>query len=116
MSKPPKRYWSSLVRAVFPKAELPLHDPNRYIGRTILAVKEEGAEPEEVIIQDVKGCAGIGAEHLKKSFQINGQYLVSMFSFYTQLLDGRLPTPEETEEFELATDIVRIKDLNGKED
>lgn len=104
-----KQYWGNLIRTPFKKMRLEdANDPRQYIGRTVLAAKP-GQEPEEVTIKEI-----LGNLKNQKQFQINGEYLVTMFSFFTQLLDGRLPTAEEEAEFELATDITDIKPLGKK--
>jgi hypothetical protein len=103
-----KQYWSNLIRTPFRKMKLGVDDPNVYVGRTILAQPELGAEPEEVTIQHVVGCV---APHLNKYFQINGTHFCHMFSFFKQVLENRLPTKEENDEFELASQITKIRDI-----
>jgi len=109
--------FGNLVKTTFRRHKLEVENPEQWIGKTILASKELDGELEEVTIQDVKGCMGLGAmpeaqrARLVKTFQINGTHFVPIFSFYIQLIEGRLPTPEEADEFELATQITKIKDL-----
>lgn len=107
-----KRYWNSVVRTVFPKLALTdFGDPRQYIGKRVLAVKELGAPEEDIVITHIQGAAGAGATHLQKYFVINGTHFVHMYSFFTQMLEGRAPTKEEMDEFELASQIKDIKEV-----
>lgn len=114
-----KRFWSN-VRALPKRMNLKEATPTDFVGRTILAQTDFDAPFEEVVISDVRGCLGLGnmpeaeRSRLIKSFQINGTHLVGIFSFYTQLQEGRLPTEEEEAEFQLATQIEKIRPLKGK--
>lgn len=91
--------------------------PNKFIGETVWASKEFGGAPEEIIIKNVAGCAGFGKmteaerSRLLRTFEINGTHFCSMFSFYMQLMDGRLPTAEEEADFDLASDIKGMKEI-----
>lgn len=116
MSKFGQRFWN-VVRTPFKKLNLSEGDPNVFKGKIVMAQKEFDAPFEEVVVNDVRGCVALGemteAERarLVKSFQINGTHYCSIQSFYWQILEGRLPTPEEIEEFELATQITKIKEI-----
>lgn len=113
--------FGNLVKTRFNRIRVTENDPNQWVGKTILASKELDDEPEEVVIQTVKGCLGMGQmseaqrNRLVKSFEINGTHIVSIYSFYVQILEGRLPTPEEEAEFELATQITKIKEIGPKD-
>lgn len=120
MPKRVKAFFGKVFNTTFKKMRLEdsIH-PDQFIGRTILASRHLDEAPEEVTIKNVQGCAAIGLKdeekaRLLKCFQINGTHIVSMLSFYTQLIDGKLPTAEEEAEFNLATDIKDIRETNGK--
>lgn len=76
----------------------------------MLAQRELVLPFEEIKIRDIRGCV---AQELQKYFQVNGTHLVSMFSFYMQMEEGRLPTQVEENEFNLATDIKDIRKIDG---
>lgn len=105
------RFWHRVTKAVFPKMKL--HDqenPESYIGREILARPELDAPDEKIKIEHIKGSL----RHAKQ-FEINGTHWVHMYSFFTQMLENRTPTPEEMDEFETASQITRISETkNGK--
>ncbi len=104
-----KRYWNSLAKNVSPLRKVKLEDardPSDFIGRTILARTSLNSSDEPIVIADVRGCI---AKDLIKHFQINGTHLVSMFSFFIQMLEGRLPSQAEEDEFNLASDVKDIK-------
>lgn len=112
MPKPKKRFWSSITRQVFPKMKLhELGDPTIYAGREVLARKEMDAPDELITIKTAQGSR----VHLKH-FEINGTHWVSMCSFFMQMIDGRVPTPEEEAEFELATQVKEIRSIDGKKE
>lgn len=82
-------------------------DPRRYIGKTIIAHKElHDEEPEEVTIKTI-----LGSMPHPKYFEVNGTHFVHTLSFYEQVLNNRLPSKEEIDEFELATEIKTIKEV-----
>lgn len=104
-----KAFFSRVTKATFQKLKLhDANDPRQYIGKTIMATKELDSEPEPVVISDIKGCV---AEHLNKYFQINGTHFCHMFSFFTQLMEGRVPSKEEMDEFELASQVTKIREI-----
>lgn len=91
--------------------------PEKFIGNTILARRSRDAEDEPVVVKDVVGIRAVTDPKLAKWFQINGTHMCHMLSYFTQNLEGRVPTDAELEEFELASDIVKMKEIgNGKED
>lgn len=108
-----KRFWNSLHQVRFKKIRLEdSADPRQYIGQKVLAAKEMGAEPEQIEIKHV-----LGSVAHPKYFEINGTHWVHMYSFFTQMMEGRIPTPEEMDEFELASQITKVKELNdGKKE
>lgn len=129
MKKSFRPFWEKTRKlfnlASFSKPELELIEPTKFKGQTIQAQKELDGPLEEVVIESVLGCAAMGLEkeqenRLVKYFQINGSHFCHMLSFYMQLEGDengvkRLPTKEEIDEIELATQIVAIKELkNGK--
>lgn len=73
--------------------------------------KEKAIEPinpekfigQEIYVTDL--ASPVKIEHVygnrahETHFEINGKYLVTMLSFYMQMLDGRLPSREEEEEW-----------------
>lgn len=110
MPKPPQRFWNSIVKTVFPRFRLEdAANPQQFVGKTVLAQLDFDQPFEEIKIREIKGSL----KHVKH-FEINGTHWVSMFSFYTQLLEGRMPTPEEEQEFDLATQIKSIRGTDGK--
>lgn len=112
MPKKPGRFFSAVTKMVFPKMNLAASsDPRQYIGKTVLAKKELDQPYEEIKIREVRGNLAN-----EKCFEINGTHLVSMYSFFSQLIDGKLPTLEDEKEFELATQITRIKKIDGKKE
>lgn len=112
MPRKQKKFWNSLVRTVFPKYDLAnAQNPMHYIGEYVLARKELDQPDEKIKIEHIKGSL----KHVKY-FEINGSHWVSMYSFFTQMMDGRVPTPEEESEFELSTQITKIKETNGKKE
>lgn len=113
MPKPPNRFWSRVTKTVFPRLRLQESNPQAYIGKTVLAQKSFDEPFEEVKIKAI-----VGNRNFQKHFEINGTHLVSMFSFFTQMIDGRLPTPEDEKQFEDATQIKRIEEIpqNGSKE
>lgn len=104
-----KAYFSRVTKAAFRKLQLhDSHDPNSYIGRKVMARRELDLPDEEIVVSDVKGCV---AEHLQKYFQINGTHFCHMFSFFTQMLESRVPSDEEMAEFELASQVKKIREI-----
>lgn len=121
MPKKRKPFWSSVTRAVFPKLKLQdAHDPRSFIGREVYARPELDAPDEALIVRDIRGCAAITGmdlalrERLIKHYQINGTHYCHMFSFHTQMEEGRIPSDEELAEFELATNIKSIRSTDKK--
>lgn len=113
------RGFGSLVKTSFRKIRLQDEQisPEKFIGSTILARRAMDADDEEVVVKDVVGIRAVTDPKLAKWFQINGTHMVHMLSYFTQNLEGRVPTDAELEEFELASDIVKMKEIgNGKED
>lgn len=107
-----KKFWNSLVRTVFPRYDMTnAQNPMNYIGEYVLARKELDQPDEKIKIEDIKGSL----KHVKY-FEINGSHWVSMYSFFTQMIDGKVPTPEEEAEFELSTQITKIRETNGKKE
>jgi hypothetical protein len=107
----PKRFWNSLTKATFKKVKLDdAISPNAFIGKAVTAQLggKEGSE-EEVIIKSVGPCIGQG---LEKYLTVNETHVCHTFSFFSQLMEGRKPTDEELSEFELASDVVKIKELS----
>lgn len=83
-----------------------------------MASPEWELPPEPVIIEDVRGCAALGLDDnpekqkkMIKHFQINGTHFCSIYSFYVQMLENRMPSKEEEQEFEVATDIIKVKEI-----
>jgi hypothetical protein len=66
-------------------------DPNRLAKGKLLFV--EGV-PEPVLVERVTGNIADPSK-----FEINGQYLINMLDFYTQVTENRRPTAEEREEW-----------------
>lgn len=121
MPKKRKPFWSSVTRAVFPRMKLQeAGNPNVFAGRTVMARPELDAPDEKITIFDVKGCAAITGmdlalrERLIKHYQVNGTHYCHMFSFHTQMEEGRVPSDEELAEFELATNIKSIRSTDKK--
>lgn len=108
--RPIKRFFSQTFKTVFPRIKLNEFesDPNVFMGQTVLARPELDAPDEEVEIKQVKGCV---APHLQKYFEINGTHFCHMFSFYTQMMEKRVPSQDEMDEFELASQIKDIKTM-----
>ncbi len=106
-----QRFWSN-VRKLPKRMNLSgpgIVDPREFIGRKVWAKPDLEAPAEEIVLQDIAGSI----KHVK-FFEINGTHWVRMDSFYTQMLENRLPSKEEEEEFELATEIKDIRPLKGK--
>lgn len=111
MPRRPRNFFSKVTKVVFPKLRLQdAANPLQYLGQTVLAQKEFDEPFEEIKMKDIRG----NVAH-PKHFQINGTHLVSMFSFFMQMEEGKLPTQDEEDEFNLATDIKRIKRTDGTE-
>lgn len=109
-----RRYWEQFAKNVTPLRKIKLQDqinPNQFMGKKLLARRAIDGTDEEVDIQEIKGSL-----RYPKQFQINGSHFCHMFSFYSQMLDGRVPTDEEMAEFELASDVKGIKEINGKKE
>lgn len=107
----PKRFWNSLTKATFKKVKLDdAISPNAFIGKAVTAQLggREGPE-EEVTIKNVGPCVGLG---LEKYLTINETHVCHTFSFFSQLMEGRKPTDDELKEFELASAVVKIKELS----
>ncbi len=103
--------FSKLIKTQFNKLRLEnAIGPQEFIGKELWVVRNLGDEPEKVLVTDIKGCV---AEHLAKYFQISGKYLCHMFSAYTQLIEGRVPSEAELQEFEIASDIKDIKEVKN---
>ncbi len=105
-----KQFWGQLVRTPFKRFSLHKAEatPNEFIGKTVLARREMEGPDEPVEIKTI-----LGNVQYPRFFEINGTHFVSILSCYLQIFEGRVPTEEETEEFNLATDIVKIKELKG---
>ena len=88
-------------------------DPTQFIGRQIKARKERDQPDEDVTIKEVLGVRAITDPALVRWLQINGTHLCHALSFYTQLLENRIPSDEEIAEFDLATDIVKMKEIKN---
>ncbi len=108
-----KRFWNSLTRATFKKFKLEdAISPNAFIGKTVFAHKgAPDGERESVKIESI-----LGSKRWTKCMEINGTHLVTMLSFFTQLMEGREPSPEENAEFELATEIKDIREIKENAD
>lgn len=107
MPKSKKRFSPKVFKTLFPKIKLDdVGDPRVHLGKMVLAQKTLDSPFEEVKVNSILG----NIKHLKH-FEINGTHLVSMFSFFTQMDEGRLPTKEEEAEFELASDVKDIREI-----
>lgn len=104
------RYWNSLTKAVFKKHRLDdAISPLAFIGKSVVAHKGAIDGPEERL--EIKSILGSKAKELARYLEINGSHLVHSLSFFTQLMEGRVPTQDELNEFDLATDVVKIKEI-----
>ena len=92
-------FWNAIKKK---KAKIALDesDPRQWLGKSCLASDTVNGELEEVQIKSI-----VGSMVYPKHFEINGTHLVPVLSFYIQMMENRLPTEEEAEEFELATQI-----------
>lgn len=104
-------FWSKLTKLAFPKYSLEdAVSPLAFVGKSVVAHKASPDGPEEkVVIKDI-----LGSRQWPKYFEINGAYLVHAFSFFSQVMDNRMPAKEEMDEFELATQITQIKEIGDK--
>lgn len=101
--------FSQIVHTPFKKWKLDnVTSPVKFIGKKIKARLEMDAPDEEITIEHVCGSLA----HVKH-YEINGTHWVSILSFHMQLEEGREPTKEEEEEFNLATEIKDIKEIRG---
>lgn len=89
-----------------PKMRANEEDPNQFQGRFLIAIKDmKTQDVEKIVIERV-----VGSMVYPKFFEINSSHHCNMLSFYTQMLENRLPTQAELEEFELATQIKEIRE------
>lgn len=72
------------------KKKFQLIDPREFIGREIVV---DGVQ-QPVTIEHVLG--NIAHE---THFEINGEHLVTMLNFYLQMMENRIPTPQEEVEW-----------------
>lgn len=111
-----KRFWSSVIRTPFKKMALQdANDPRRFIGKTVLAQPNLDADAEPIKVKEVVGVRAVTDPKLIRYYQINGTHLCHMLSFHLQVEEGRVPSKEELDEFDLATDVVKIKEIGGKD-
>jgi hypothetical protein len=106
----PKQFWNSLVRTTFKRHRLDdAISPQAFIGKSVFAHRGGvDGELEEVQIASVQGSKD---KDLQKYLEINGSHLCHTLSFFSQLMENRLPSDEEIAEFELATQITKIKEI-----
>lgn len=100
-------------------ANLVVPEEKDLLGKKIQATNVATGQTELVTVESIRGCLAAGDMpeekrlELLRSFEINGTHLCPMLSFFIQVEEGRLPTPEEEQEFNLATQVVAIKEING---
>lgn len=113
---PSRPFWHKVTRAVFPKMKLEdAISPVAFVGREVLARRELNLPDELITVNEIQGCAAITSQGvdpvLIKYYQINGTHFCHMFSFHTQMEEGRVPTDREMAEFELAAEIKDIRPM-----
>jgi len=96
-----------------------IDDPTHYIGHMLQAKATKDGAYEWIKVETIRGCAALGHDEksedfkrLIQSFEINGTHLVTMFSFFTQMHENRVPTEEEEAEFSLMVP-TKIEEING---
>lgn len=109
------RSFTQLIRTPFKRDRIDEDsDPTRFIGRKVMARRTMDGPDEEITIESVCGIkdATYSDHRLALWLQINGTHMCPILSYFTQLMENRMPTEEEVADMQLiGTNIKRIKEI-----
>lgn len=109
------RSFTELIRTPFKKDRIDEDsDPTRFIGKKVMARTSMNGPDELITIESVCGIkdATYPDHRLALWLQINGTHMCPILSYFTQLMEHRMPTEEEVADMLLiGTSIKQIKEI-----